>query len=562
MPIVGIDLGTTNSLIGIWEDGAPKLISNAHGNLLTPSIVGLDDNDELLVGEAAQERLITHPHMTVSNFKRWMGTARRTQLGDKKFLPEELSSLVLRALVRDAEKHTGEKITEAVISVPAYFNDQQRKTTRAAGQLAGLVVERIINEPTAAALAYGLEQNEDANILIFDLGGGTFDVSVLEKFDDVMEVHASAGDNYLGGEDFKNRIRDHLVDTHKLKDLKNEERLSKLAEQIKKELSIKHSFDYNVEIAGQPISGTFTREKFEQLVEPLLMRIRQPLERAIRDTDFQVTEIDHIVLAGGSTRMPMVRTLVGTLFRQLPLSHLNPDHLIALGATIQASLKERNEDLKDVVLTDVCPYTLGIGALNTAHGFSDEAIMSPIIERNATIPISRAETYSTTSAKQKMVNCEVYQGESLNLANNIKLGLLEVKIQKPSKDPVNVDVRFTYDINGTLEVSAQVWGEDTVQKKVFNASGVHLSQTEIEARFKELETLKMPPWEQGPNRALFARAERIYEELTGDAREHLVIQMGIFKKALDDQHLRNPERLRQEFADYLDSLEVSVFGGE
>ncbi|NVJ90651.1 MAG: molecular chaperone HscC [Methylocystaceae bacterium] len=562
MPIVGIDLGTTNSLIGIWEEGAPKLIPNAHTNLLTPSVVGIDDNGEILVGETAQERLITHPHMTVSNFKRWMGTARKTTLGDKSFLPEELSSLVLRALVRDAEEYTGEKITEAVISVPAYFNDQQRKATRAAGQLAGLTVERIINEPTAAALAYGLEQNDDANILIFDLGGGTFDVSILEKFDDVMEVHASAGDNYLGGEDFKNRIRDHLVGQHQLVDIKDEARLSKLAEQIKKELSVKHSFDYKAEISGQSVNGSITREEFERLVEPLLMRIRQPLERAIRDTDFQVAEIDHIVLAGGSTRMPVIRNLVGTLFRQLPLSHLDPDHLIALGATIQATLKERNEDLKDVVLTDVCPYTLGIGALNEVHGFTEEAVMSPIIERNATIPISRAQTYSTTSPKQKIVNCEVYQGESLNLANNIKLGMLEVKIPKPTKEPQHVDVRFTYDINGTLEVTAQVWGEDKIQKKVFNASGVNLSQAEIEARFKELEELKMPPWKQGPNRTVLARAERIYEEVSGDARELLLDQMGQFRKALEDQHLRNPERLRKEFSDFLDSLEVSVFGGE
>jgi len=562
MPIVGIDLGTTNSLIGVWEDGAPKLIPNSHANLLTPSVVGLDDNGDILVGEAAQERLITHPHMTVANFKRWMGTARKTTLGDKVFLPEELSSLVLRALVRDAEEYLGEKVSEAVISVPAYFNDQQRKATRAAGQLAGLTVDRIINEPTAAALAYGLEQNDDANILIFDLGGGTFDVSILEKFDDVMEVHASAGDNYLGGEDFKNRIRDHLIEQHNLSDIKEEERLSKLAEQIKQELSIKHSFDYKTEISGQKIEGSFTRERFEKLVEPLLMRIRQPLERAIRDTDFQVGEIDHIVLAGGSTRMPVIRTLVGTLFRQLPLSHLDPDQLIALGATIQATLKERNEDLKDVVLTDVCPYTLGVGALNIANGFTDEAVMSPIIERNATIPISRAQTYTTVSPKQKALLFEVFQGESLNLANNIKLGALEIKIPKPTKEERHADVRFTYDINGTLEVTAQIWGEDKIQKQVFNASGVNLSQAEIEARFKELEELKMPPWQQGPNRTVLARAERLYEELSGEAREHLLSQMGLFKQALQDQHLRNPERLRDEFSDYLDSLEVSVFSGE
>ncbi len=562
MPIVGIDLGTTNSLIGIWVEGAPKLIPNAHSNFLTPSVVGIDDNGEILVGESAQERLITHPHMTVANFKRWMGTARKTTLGNKSFLPEELSSLVLRALVRDAEEYTGEKITEAVISVPAYFNDQQRKATRAAGQLAGLTVERIINEPTAAALAYGLEQNDDANILIFDLGGGTFDVSILEKFDDVMEVHASAGDNYLGGEDFKNRIRDHLVEQHQLGQIKDEQRLSKLAEQIKKELSIRHSFDYKAEISGQPVTGSFTREQFERLVEPLLMRIRQPLERAIRDTDFQVAEIDHIVLAGGSTRMPVIRNLVGTLFRQLPLSHLDPDHLIALGATIQATLKERNEDLKDVVLTDVCPYTLGVGALNTAHGFTEEAVMSPIIERNATIPISRSQIYSTVTPKQKALLFEVYQGESLNLANNIKLGSLEIKIPKPTKDERHAEVRFTYDINGTLEVTAQILGEDKILKQVFNASGVNLSQSEIEARFKELEELKMPPWKQGPNRAVLARAERIYEELSGDVRDHLVFQMGQFRQALDDQHLRNPERLRQEFSEYLDRLEVSVFGGE
>jgi len=560
MTIVGIDLGTTNSLIGVWLDGEPTLIPNALGNVLTPSVVGIDDGGELLVGEVAKERLISHPEQTISNFKRWMGTARRAKLGDKEYLPEELSALVLRSLVRDAERFLDEPVSEAVISVPAYFSDAQRKATKAAGQLAGLKVERIINEPTAAALAYGLNQKEDCTTLIFDLGGGTFDVTMLEQFDDVIEVHASSGDNYLGGEDFKQILINHLVETHKLEDNSKDPQLAKTAEQIKIALTTQHEVDYQCRVNGAEITGTLSREKFEELAEPLLVRIRQPLERVIRDSGLELDAIDHIVLAGGGTRIPAVRHTVGTLLQKLPLAHLNPDEIVGMGAAVQAGLKERNEDLKDVVLTDICPFTLGTEATNSEAGFGDKAIIVPIIERNATIPISRSHFFEPGHRLARKVTIGIFQGESLNPENNIKLGEMTIPLGAGLKAK-HFEVRFTYDINGILEVEAQMVGSDEKHQTVLNTSGTHMSDEEIAVRLKELADVKLAPWDQEKNRHLLARADRLYEERTGEVRELLTAAMGSFRQQLNSQSLRpnDAQQLRDEFKSFLDSIDQPVF---
>lgn len=561
MTIVGIDLGTTNSLIGIWKDGEPFLVPNAHGQVLTPSVVGVDHNGEILIGNVAKERLISHPKLTIANFKRWMGSKRKTLLGAETFLPEELSALVLRSLVRDAEHVLGESVIEAVISVPAYFNDTQRKATKTAGQLAGLNVERIVNEPTAAALAYGLRHQEEGSTLIFDLGGGTFDVTLLEQFENVIEVHSTAGDNYLGGEDFKQLLLDHLVQAHDVQGQDHNPQLSKAAEQLKIELTTKHQANYSFFAGAQEIKGTITRDEFEALSKPLISRIRSPLERAIRDADIALEDIDNVILAGGATRMPMIRHEVGSLLRKLPLAHLNPDEIVALGVVVQAGLKERNEDLRDIVLTDVCPFTLGIGALREEEGFKDEPVMVPIIERNATIPISRNESFAPTNVLQKEVNFCIYQGESLKLDNNIELGEMSVMVPRGFSKERAIDVRFTYDINGILEVIATTAHSGKVHRKIINTSGATLSEEEIMQRFKELEHLKMSPWEQEKNRVLLARSERLYEELTGEARKMLVAAMGEFKSKIENQTLRSSDeqRLQDEFAGFLDQLDRPIF---
>ncbi|MFP5393115.1 MAG: molecular chaperone HscC, partial [Gammaproteobacteria bacterium] len=399
--IIGIDLGTTNSLVALWRDGAAHIIPNALGQALTPSCVGIDDDGTVLVGEAARQRLQTHPHLTTALFKRYMGSEKVVQLGRQQFRPEELSSMVLRALKADAEAFLGHPVEEAIITVPAYFSDAQRKATRAAGQLAGLKVERLVNEPTAAALAYGIQDTgRETKFLVFDLGGGTFDVSILELFEGVMEVRASAGDNFLGGEDFVNLLADAFVTRSGLDKALGKQlleggarqRLRDEAERVKRALSAapnaRMSFAYN----GQDYACDWDEDGFAKLCEPLMARLRTPVERALRDATIKASELDAVVLAGGSTRMPIVRKLVSRMFGRFPAVHLDPDQAIALGAAVQAGLKMRDAALEEVVMTDVAPYSMGI-AISREIGPNeyDGGHYLPIIDRNSTVPISRAE---------------------------------------------------------------------------------------------------------------------------------------------------------------------------
>lgn len=385
--LVAIDLGTTHSLAALWSDEGPRLIPNALGSVLTPSVVALDDAGHVLVGAAAQERLRSHPRHAAAAFKRYMGTDRLSTLGERSFRPEELSALVLKSLLADVEAATGERVREAVISVPAYFSDAQRKATRNAGTLAGITVERLVNEPTAAALAYGLEQrNAESRFLVIDLGGGTFDVSILELFDQVMEVHATAGDNFLGGEDFV----DVLVDAC-LADLGLEKsrlglhdlvELRARLERLKRQLGPgETSTELNLD--GHRHAWRIEESRFEQLAAPLLARMRAPIERALRDARLGAAALDEIILVGGASRMPMVTRLVTRMFGRLPLRHINPDEAIARGAAVMAGLKGRAAALGEVVMTDVCPYTLGIQTTEPLpSGHLQQGVYSPIIERN------------------------------------------------------------------------------------------------------------------------------------------------------------------------------------
>ena len=338
MSIIGIDLGTTNSLVAVWEGGQAKIIPNVLKKNLTPSVISVDENNEILVGDVAKERLITHPECTVANFKRFMGAAKNFNLGDYTFTPEELYSFILKRLKEDAESYLGETVMEAVISVPAYFNDDQRKATKRAGELAGLKVERLISEPTAAAVAYGLHQEQDeTQFLVFDLGGGTFDISILELFEGVMEVKSIAGDNFLGGEDFNKLILEYFIETNKL-DLKELDRnevaaIFKQAELCKKSLSDKEKATMTLRIDEKTFETELDRSKFERLVADLIIRLRHPVERALRDAEKHPSEIEAVILIGGSTRMPLVRNVVSKMFNKLPFSNINPDETVALGAS-------------------------------------------------------------------------------------------------------------------------------------------------------------------------------------------------------------------------------------
>jgi molecular chaperone HscC len=555
--ILGIDLGTTHSLVGVFSEEGARLIPNALGELLTPSVVSVDDEGRIIVGRAAQERLVTHPAQTVAAFKRWMGTERTTRLGPHAFRPEELSALVLKSLVADAEAALCTKVSEAVISVPAYFSDSQRKATRIAGELAGLKVERLINEPTAAALAYGLQQREDSGrYLVFDLGGGTFDVSILEMFDGVMEVHASAGDNYLGGEDFTRALREAFVRDNRISgdylDAKDVALLTRRLELAKRELGQSGSTAFEIMLGGKPYTWQIDEAAFADRCDELLQRMRTPLERAMRDARLSPNQLDEIVLVGGASRMPLCARLVSRMFGRLPLRHVNPDEAIAIGACVAAGMKARDEKLEEIVLTDICPHTLGVEvADNTEAG-----LFSPIIQRNSTVPVSRVETYYPQRDGQTVVDLRIFQGESPRVANNVRLGELRVDLPAKNRDENPVDVRFTYDINGLLQVEATVRSTGVLREVVLERNPGVLSAQEIQQRLKTLAQLKTHPREQQENIALLARAERLYEELLW-ARDDLQRALGQFRGVLDRQNPREIAEHRKQFAVFLDGVEAS-----
>ncbi len=565
MTSVGIDLGTTNSLISYWSEEGPKLIPNALGDVLTPSVVGIDDKGDILIGKAAKERLITHPEHTVSDFKRTMGSDKQVTLGGKQeqnytFRPEELSAFVLRSLKADAEIHLGMNITNAIISVPAYFNDIQRKATIDAGKLAGLEVDSLINEPTAAALAYGLNEVEESQFLIFDLGGGTFDVSILDKYDNIMEVRATAGDNFLGGNDFRDQLVTKLTEDHKLDfetlNRADQNRLNRLAEIIKQDLSSRDTSNYAATIAETELKGSITRESFEELAANLRRRLRVPIERAINDATLRPENIDNVVLVGGASRMPMIRRMVGRLFQKLPLSHLNPDEIVALGAAVQTGLKARDVALEDVVMTDVCPYTLGTSAVVDDN--YENLVIVPIIERNAVVPISQSQKFYTIRDKQKEINLDIYQGENMRPEDNILLGNLRVEVPPDKAGIEGVDVRFTYDINGALEVEVTSISTKKTVRKIFK-NQANLSDEELEQRFKALSGIKLHPREHAENAALLAKAERIYAESLRTQRDYVRSLILEFEQQISDQSNRDIDKIRENFANSLSELDNNIF---
>lgn len=565
--IIGIDLGTTNSLAAIWQDGASRLVPNALGTYLTPSCVSLDQDGSLLVGQAARERLQTHPDRSAALFKRHMGSDKPFRLGDRDFRAEELSSLVLRALKADAEALLGAPVLEAVISVPAYFSDSQRQATRIAGELAGLKVERLINEPTAAALAYGLhQQQEETQFLVFDLGGGTFDVSVLELFEGVMEVRATAGDNFLGGEDFvaeivKQFLQRAEVPAQARDDPRFMQQLLAQAEIAKIKLSQQAESRLRVAWRDTEYALDLTQDRLADWSEPLLARLRAPVERALRDARIRSADIATVVLAGGATRMPLVRQLVTRMFGRFPNIEMNPDEVVAAGAAVMAGLKIKDQALDEVVMTDVCPYTLGVEVTRTLpSGQRVDGHFSPIIERNSVVPISREETYSPVDDDQPEVELNIYQGESRLVRDNILLGTLKMPLSRRPRAESSFQVRFTYDVNGLLEVEAGMPGSSQRQRIVIQSADRHMSDAEVQRRLEELASLKIHPREQTANRTLLARAERVYQVLRGDERHHLANEILLFEQVLEQQDARLIPPARARLTQEIDALErYSVF---
>jgi len=511
--IIGIDLGTTNSAVAYMLAGKPEVIANAEGNRTTPSVVAINKKGDRLIGQVAQRQRVTNAENTIYGVKRLIGRkfgddevkkdidimpfkivkkgdGVAVVMGDKEYTPEEVSAMILSKIKADAEAFLGEPVTEAVITVPAYFDDSQRQATKDAGKIAGLEVKRIINEPTAAALAYGLESKKDEKIAVFDLGGGTFDVSILELGDGVFEVRSTNGDTHLGGEDFDNRIVNHFLDVFKNEegiDLKNDkaamQRLKDEAEKAKKELSSTSEYEVNLPFITADADGPkhfeykLTRAKLEELVKDLIDRLAEPVEKALKDADMKASDINEIVLVGGMTRMPAVVEKVKSIFGKDPLKGVNPDEVVAVGAAIQGGVLQG--DVKDVLLLDVTPLSLGIETMG--------GVSTKLIERNTTIPTSKSETFSTAADNQPQVEIHVLQGEREMANDNKSLGrfILDGIAPAPRGVP-QIEVTFNLDANGILNVTAKDKGTGKEQSITIQDSG-NMSKEDIEKAQKEAE---------------------------------------------------------------------------
>ena len=491
--IIGIDLGTTNSCVCVLEAGEPKVIPNAEGDRTTPSVVAFNKDGDRIVGAAAKRQAITNPN-TISSIKRLMGTDKKVEAEGKKYSPEEVSAMILSNLKESAEAYLGESVTKAVITVPAYFNDAERQATKNAGKIAGLEVERIINEPTAAALAYGLDkQDKNQTILVYDLGGGTFDVSILELGDGVVEVRSTSGNNHLGGDDFDNKVIDYLVSEFKkengvdlTKDKMAMQRLKEIAEKAKKDLSSMTSTQVSAPFISQGADGplhldmTLTRAKFESLISDLVDSTLEPVRNALRDADLKAKDLDKVIFVGGSTRVPLVYETVKKELGMEPSREVNPDEVVAMGAAIQGGVL--TGDVNDIVLLDVTPLSLGIETLG--------GVMTVLIPRNTTIPTSKSEVFSTAADNQPAVDVHVLQGERSMAADNKTLGRFQLTNIPPAPRGVpQIEVKFDIDANGIVNVTAKDLGTNKEQSITITSS-TNLSDEEIERMRKEAEENK------------------------------------------------------------------------
>jgi molecular chaperone HscC len=609
VPCIGIDLGTTHSLIAVWNNGQATLLPNALGSFLTPSVVSVSDEGELLVGQAAKERLMTHPNRTASVFKRHMGTSKLYKLEGEThaFTAEDLSALVLQSLRDDAEYALGCSISDVVISVPAYFNDTQRKATRNAAHIAGLNVVRLINEPTAAALSYGLHKaGNDNQFMVVDLGGGTLDVSVVELFENMIEVKSSTGDNQLGGEDFtqvlsvllKEQMRKQSVDTTaqnstahillnkqftqqstqqstlhytqnnqqgKISIKSNQASLDKQiavflyhqAERCKLILSQHSEANWDAVFNDSHYTFNVTQALFVECAASLLIRFCKAVERAMRDAHTTPAQLQDIVLVGGASRMPIIRQALHRLLGKHLNTQVQPDEAIALGAAILAGLCAQDSSLDEIMMTDVCPYSLGIDTvnMNDIRG-TDGNLFSCIIARNTLVPVSMCENYLPTEDYQTEVTLNIYQGESRLVRDNIQLGKLTIPLPRRKKDNLSIDVRFSYDVSGLLEVDAVVLPTGAKYSLSLLGQASSLSRDEINECKAQLSRLRVSPRDQQENRSLIARLERLHQEYLGDICDEIQLEYSAFTQLLNTKNLADIARERLRLNMWCDNIEA------
>ena len=570
--MIGIDLGTTNSLATYIDDnGEIQFIKNEYGNILIPSVVGIDENDAIIVGELAKERRMMNAGETASNFKRRMGTDAKIKVKNRTFDAQMLSSFVLKHLKENAEKQLSEKIDRAIISVPAYFNDKQRRDTKMAAELAGLTVERLINEPTAAALSLGshiLDQN--LKFIVLDLGGGTFDVTLLETFENIMEVLSISGDTMLGGEDFTTKICEIFLKNIKLSivDLSRDERtkLYTKADRAKKLISLKN-VEIEMEIKGKKYKSEITQENFRETVKPLLVKMKVAIDKALQDGNTDAREIEKVILVGGAVKLGIIEEFVEKYFHKMRGEKIyfnnddfiennklvsiaaDPDTVVAYGVGIAVGMKERNKVFKERILTDVCPFTLGTEIVGRRF--------APIIPRNTTVPTSRSEYFYTIEDYQSQVTVGIYQGESLNIDDNLFLGefLLDVPQNLAGKEAINV--RFTYDINGILEVEATVVSTGLKKSKlIINGD---LSEEEKNEKIKMLEEIKIQSENKNKDKLLLERANRIYAEIVNtEIRNHISEYLENYQKIVVTGDRIRIQKTKKSFSEFLDKIDPEI----